>query len=180
MQRVVRFGLVALVSSCLCWALGVWLTGWTTGTDPLTTPVPVARAYLPLVTCESAPPEPRAVQVITLPVESVVALSSWGPDHAAAYAPDGSGVFGDAGDWISTGVAPNDYGGTYLARSYLEVSVPAFEGRILSATLHLVPCTAHDTLYPPLPPATVTLHTGTWQGTLAAVRACGPLGGMAP
>jgi hypothetical protein len=168
-RRWVQFGLVVAISLLLMGGLGVCLTQQSLGTDPEPAITPVATFYMPLITHESER-LPHAGRVISVPVEHVVALSSWGPDHAAAFAPDGSGVFGDAGDWLSVGIAPNDFGGTYLSRSYLEVRVPAIDGQVVSATLNLVPCTAWDTLHAPLPPATVTLHAGAWPNTLAATR----------
>jgi hypothetical protein len=169
-RRGVRLAVVGALSLLLFWGLGACLTRPVQGTDPAPGNIPTATAYLPLITHSVVSAPLASVHVITVPVEHVVALSSWGPDHAAAFAPDGSGVFGDAGDWLSVGIAPNDFGGTYLSRSYLEVLVPAFEGQVVSATLNLVPCTAWDTLHPPLPPATVTLHAGAWSNTLAATR----------
>ena len=171
MRRWIQLGVVALLALLLLWGLGARLTRPAQGTDPAPANTRTATLHMPLITHSVMTSPLTTVRVITVPVETVMALSSWGPDHAAAFAPDGSGVFGDSGDWLSTYLAPNDYGGTYLSRSYLELSLPTVEGRILSATLLLVPCTAWDTLYPPLPPATVTVHAGSWSTRLSAVPA---------
>lgn len=171
MWRWIQLGVVALLALLLFWGLGACLTRPVHGTDPAPAITPTATLYMPLITHSVMTSPLATVRVVTVPVEIVVALNSWGPDHAAAFAPDGSGVFGDPGDWLSTYLAPHDYGGTYLSRSYLELSLPTVEGRIVSAALHLVPCTAWDTLYPPMPPATVTVHAGSWSNRLSAVPA---------
>lgn len=171
MGRWIQLGVVALLALLLLWGLGACLTRPVHGTDPTPANTPATTLYMPLITHSVMTSPLVTTRVVTVPVETVVALNSWGPDHAAAFAPDGSGVFGDPGDWLSTYLAPNDYGGTYLSRSYLEAYLPVFQGELVSATLHLVPCTAWDTLYPPLPPATVTVHAGSWSNRLSAVPA---------
>lgn len=169
-RRWGQLGVVGVLSLVLLWSLGACLTRPAQGTDPAPGITPTATLYVPLITRSPMNSPLTTLHVITVPVESVVALNAWGPDHTAAFAPDGNGAFGDAGDWLSTYLAPNDYGGTYLSRTYLEMSLPTFEDRVLSATLNLVACTAWDTLGPPLPPATVTVHAGSWGESLRNVR----------
>lgn len=172
--------LALLLLLLLIWAAGVATPRPVVGDEVTPTPAITVTVHLPLVTRAVISPAVVATHAITVPVTTVVALGSSGPDHAAAFAPDGSGVFGDVGGWISTGVSPQDYGDYYLYRSFLEVAVPAFEGRVVSATLHLIPCTAWDTLYPPLPPATVTLHLGAWTTPMTATEPAALWGAWAP
>ena len=157
----------------LFWLLGLCLTVPARGTDAAPTELPRAATVtlrLPLILRSPQTPTLSVQRMISVPIESSLALSSWGPDHAAAFAPDGGGLFGGGGEWISTGISPNDHGGTYLYRTYVEVAIPAFNGRVISASLDLVPCTSWNTYYSPLPAATVTLHRGTWRGSLGELR----------
>jgi hypothetical protein len=173
MLRWAQLTLIAGLSSLLFLLLGLCLTAPARGRDAsvgeLLQPT-VATLHLPLITRGYMPPAMGVQQVISLPIEHSLALSSWGPDHAAAFAPDGSGLFGAGGEWISTGISPNDHGGTYLYRSYVEVAIPAYAGRVISASLNLVPCTSWNAYYSPLPAATVTLHRGTWRASLGELR----------
>jgi hypothetical protein len=116
--------------------------------------------YLPLI--HSSRPVTHALPL------TVTSVDSWGYDHAGAFAPDGSGVYGEGSADLVTAVDTSDLGQYYLlTRSYVEMEVPAsITGTVVSARLEGPARASWFTDGDPLPAPTISVHLGTWgEGT---------------
>ncbi len=123
--------------------------------------------YLPVVMRNYAPPIQTVV--VTVPVaecSNIIFVGSGGKTHAEAYDPSGSGVYASPGCGLGAGIRTNDYGYYLMERGFLAAQIPDYGGRrVVTAGLNLIPYICYS-VGSPLPPPTVTLHPGTWEGFL--------------
>lgn len=136
----------------------------------------IPRSYFPLMMVGAPTPQDR--DRITLPVERAVLVDSYGLTHAGAYDPSGGGIFSEkmartadvtyAPNGASVGAAritPRDINDDYyLTRSFYEMALPSFSGRVVSAHLeYQLVAEAVGGWFEPLPAPTVAFHIGTWE-----------------
>jgi hypothetical protein len=135
----------------------------------------IPQMYFPLMMVGA--PASEDDHRITLPVERAVLVDSYGPTHAGAYDPSGGGVWAAdmarttdvpyAPNGASVGVVsitPRDIDENYyLTRSFYEMALPSFSGRVVSAHLEYQLLAEGVGWYEPLPAPTVAFHIGTWE-----------------
>jgi hypothetical protein len=138
----------------------------------------VPQVYFPLMMAGAPVPVPEDGHRITLPVEEAVIVSSYGLTHAGAYDPSGGGVWSatmsriadiiyapDGASVGSASITPRDAADEhyYLDRTFYEMALPSFAGRVVSAHLEYRLVAEAVGFYEPLPAPTVAFHAGTWE-----------------